>query len=77
MLKYLAMTRNRCLHVVYIFGYQGWIPSRFVRKLLARSKVHRAWLAGNLGSFIEDGTKIGVCDRKWYTNRAKKINEHG
>ena len=38
-------------HRIYLAGYSGWVMPRRLRKLIARSELHRAWLAGFLGIF--------------------------
>lgn len=54
----------------YFVGYQGGLPFRWVRRVLAKTDMHRSWLAGNMGSYYECGKKFGVCDRYWYSYRA-------
>lgn len=61
---------KKLLQRVYLLGYQQWIVPRILRRILCGSGIHRAWLAGNLGVFFEDGQLYGVCDRAWYTNRS-------
>jgi hypothetical protein len=55
----------------YFVGYNGILPYRWVRKLLAKTKWHRDWLAGFMGSFFEEGKHCGICDREWYQYRSK------
>ncbi|GGB09138.1 hypothetical protein GCM10011491_41370 [Brucella endophytica] len=43
----------------YLYGYQGKALSRLLRKLIAGSEVHRAWLLGYLGFFEQDGVRFG------------------
>lgn len=35
--------------LVFHLGYQGWVAPRAVRKAIARSSIHRAWLSGFTG----------------------------
>lgn len=53
----------------YFMGYDGVKPFRWVRRGLAKTPLHRSWLAGNMGSYYEGGRKLGVCDRYWYSYR--------
>jgi len=46
-------------HRVYLAGYSGWIMPRPLRRFFAGSQVHRAWLSGRDGCFIEAGTHYG------------------
>ncbi|HCV03891.1 MAG TPA: hypothetical protein DG048_14685 [Pseudoalteromonas sp.] len=55
----------------YLLGYRQWIAPRWLRRLFAMTGIHRAWLTGNLGVFISEGKKLGVCERDWYTNRSR------
>ncbi len=50
---------NTLRHRAYIAGYEGWIPPRLLRRAMARSRPHRAWLAGRLGYFEESGVSYG------------------
>ncbi len=43
----------------YLAGYSGWSMPRLLRKLIAGSEIHRAWLLGWLGYFSQDGTAFG------------------
>lgn len=61
---------KKLLQRVYLLGYQQWIAPRILRRILRGSAIHRAWLAGNMGVFFEDGQFYGVSDRAWYTNRS-------
>ncbi|WP_060192530.1 hypothetical protein [Burkholderia ubonensis] len=54
---------------MYFIGYAGLSLSRVLRKLIARSRLHRAWLNGHMGLFEEAGRPHGVCDREWYSYR--------
>ncbi|MPQ69427.1 hypothetical protein [Pseudomonas sp. MWU12-2323] len=57
----------------YLLGYTGYLLPRSLRRLLARTKLHRAWLAGDMGVFREarGGAELfcGVCDRKSFHPR--------
>jgi len=52
MTKYLA-------HVCYMLGYKRHSMPRLVRRFAARNALHRAWLAGKCGFFVEDGVSYG------------------
>jgi hypothetical protein len=54
---------------LYFVGYKGVCPSRGLRRFIARSRWHRAWLSGYMGRYEEDGKAFGVCDRDWYQYR--------
>jgi hypothetical protein len=58
-------------HLAFILGYEQSIPSRTARRFLARTQLHRAWLAGNQGCI---GEPEGVLYRRWYTNRKAHKN---
>lgn len=44
---------------IYLLGYSGWHLPRALRKGLARTALHRAWLCGHLGCFCEQGLRYG------------------
>ena len=46
----------------YILGYSGRLVPRLIRKLLARTGIHRAWQAGYNGCFTQDGIKYGLAN---------------
>lgn len=48
---------------VYLYGYDGNPMPRFLRKLIAGSEIHRAWLVGYKGFFEEDGIRFGPANR--------------
>lgn len=55
-------------------GYNGLLLPRPLRRLIARSKLHRAWLAGDMGVCrvpLDNGDSVpfGVTDRAWTKNR--------
>lgn len=50
---------HRFLHRAYLAGYSGFQPPRWLRRVLAGSCWHRAWLLGRLGFFIENGAAYG------------------
>ena len=57
-----------CLHMrFYLAGYSGLLLPRAMRRLLARTTIHRAWLSGYMGVFQEESPEgmvgRGVCDR--------------
>ncbi|ATG38002.1 MAG: hypothetical protein HEP70_19955 [Rhodobiaceae bacterium] len=43
----------------YLSGYSGRVLPRRVRRLIAGSELHRAWLLGYMGFFEQDGIKFG------------------
>lgn len=49
---------NTLCHWVYLAGYGGWFLPRLLRKVTARSELHRAWLIGHLGFFEEGGMRF-------------------
>lgn len=57
----------------YILGYKGVCLPRRLRKLIARTSWHRAWLSGHMGIFIEDGRQTSVCDREWLQYRKGRL----
>ena len=44
---------------LYPAGYRGWIMPRRVRRWIAGTDFHRAWLLGYLGFFSEGTTRFG------------------
>ena len=45
-----ASKHSSSLHeLIFHLGYQGWMPPRSFRKVIARSSFHRAWLSGFTG----------------------------
>jgi hypothetical protein len=46
-------------HRVYLAGYSGWHMPRFMRRQIAGTELHRAWLLGSLAYFEEGGTAFG------------------
>lgn len=53
----------------YMIGYTARLLPRIVRKLLSRTVFHRAWLAGHMGIFEQDGRQHGVYDRVGFQYR--------
>lgn len=47
--------------LAYFHGYAQRHTPRALRKLLARSQLHRAWLSGRNGYFIEADVLYGLC----------------
>jgi hypothetical protein len=47
----------------YLRGYSGYVYPRILRRVFAKTRIHRAWLSGKLGVFIEVETRRrhGVC----------------
>ena len=62
-----AMGRTFYLNV-YLVGYGGTCPPRWLRRRLACTELHRAWLAGFMGIYT-DSRPRGVCDRATYRYR--------
>lgn len=62
---------------LYFVGYKGLCLSRRLRRLLAGSAWHRAWLAGYMGMYEEDGKPFGVCDRQWHQYRSRNVPTSG
>jgi hypothetical protein len=54
-----------------MIGYAQLIPPRTFRKIIAKSELHRGWLAGNQGNI---GEPEGVLYRRWHTNRKQHPN---
>jgi len=54
-----CVMKNAILHRVYLHGYQQYILPRWLRRTLARTEFHRAWLSGFHGRFEEDGVMYG------------------
>lgn len=46
-------------HRVYLTGYSGAVMPRRLRRLIAGSELHRAWLIGYMGFFRENGIAYG------------------
>ncbi|WP_080670392.1 hypothetical protein [Agrobacterium tumefaciens] len=44
---------------VYLIGYDRKVMPRLLRKLLARSEIHNAWLLGYMGFFELDEIRFG------------------
>jgi hypothetical protein len=55
----------------YFIGYEQLFLPRRVRRVIAKSEIHRAWLAGNQGNI---GELEGVLYREWFTNRKHHSN---
>ncbi|MGF1884442.1 hypothetical protein [Vibrio splendidus] len=58
-------------HLAYMIGYAQQIPSRSLRRRIAGTMIHRAWLGGNQGCI---GETEGVLYRNWHTNRKNHKN---
>lgn len=67
----MRKTTEVLLHLCFITGYKQLIPGRSFRRLIAKSQIHRAWLAGNIGAI---GEEDGVLYRCWFTNRKHHRN---
>ncbi len=55
----------------YFIGYEQLFLSRKFRRAIAKTEMHRAWLAGNQGNI---GVVEGVLYREWFTNRKYHTN---
>ncbi|MBA1280435.1 hypothetical protein [Stutzerimonas stutzeri] len=57
----------------HLAGYSGLLLPRALRRLIAGSQMHRAWLQGDMGVHVEDldgeWVFFGVCDRDWMQYR--------
>lgn len=60
--------RSSMSEFIFHMGYQGWEPSRFLRKLFSRSKLHCAWLSGftGLGILSIDELRSDHCDEIFF-----------
>lgn len=47
------------LQSAYLSGYRGSVWPRFLRRMIAGTCLHRAWLLGHLGFFSEGGIAYG------------------
>jgi len=52
---------NWLSHRCYLHGYQHRKTPRLARRIFARSLLHRAWLSGKNGYFIEGDVAYGLC----------------
>jgi hypothetical protein len=43
----------------YLLGYRRWEMPRWVRRVITKTELHRAWLSGFHGRFIEQGVEYG------------------
>ena len=59
---FFEKAKAEILMVSYLRGHGGSEMSRFTRRLIARSELHRAWLLGSLGYFEEGGVTYGPCN---------------
>lgn len=55
----LLLMKGTFLLRVYLIGHSGRILPRRLRKLIARSEIHRAWLLGYMGFFEQGGVSFG------------------
>lgn len=67
------MDTSLCLRF-YFVGYEGLALSRRIRRMLAKTPFHRAWLEGYMGSFVAEGRKTSVLDYVW--DRVRKGPHH-
>jgi hypothetical protein len=66
--------KAQILHNLYMKGYKGVLYPRWVRRLMARTELHRAWLSGYMGIFCEqdqrkEWRRTSVCDRATFAYR--------
>ena len=59
---FLERAKTEILMLTYVKGHGGYEMSRFTRRLIARSELHRAWLLGSLGYLEESGVSYGPCN---------------
>jgi hypothetical protein len=59
---FFEKAKAEILMVTYLRGHGGSEMSRFMRRMIARSELHRAWLVGSLGYFEEGGVTYGPCN---------------
>lgn len=53
------MMSNAVLHRIYLHGYQRGRLPRWMRRIGARTELHRAWLSGFHGRFEQAGVSYG------------------
>lgn len=46
------------LYRAYLAGHSGRVMPRQVRRILAGTELHRAWLLGSMGFFEQDGNPL-------------------
>ncbi len=46
----------------YMHGYKHRPMPALLRRVLARTRLHRAWLSGRNGYFDECGVRYGLCN---------------
>lgn len=49
--------------VIYLKAYGGWVAPRVLRKVFAGTTLHRAWLCGYKGMFVEDDVHYGIVNK--------------
>ena len=59
---FFKKAKTEILTVTYLRDHGGFEMSRFTRRLIARSELHRAWLLGSLGYVEEAGVSYGPCN---------------
>lgn len=58
--SFLGMDHPMSLYLrVYLAGHSGRVMPRWLRRLVARSTLHRARLSGFNGCFEQDGVRYG------------------
>jgi hypothetical protein len=54
---------NAIYQRIYLAGYGGFALPRLLRRILAKTQIHRAWFLGFNGYFEQDGTKYGLSNQ--------------
>ena len=53
--------KTQILHHIYLEGWGGRYPPRWLRRVLAKTELHRAWLTGRFGICSNaDGTRSSI-----------------
>ncbi|WP_187431437.1 hypothetical protein ROLI_048020 (plasmid) [Roseobacter fucihabitans] len=63
---------NALLHRIYMAGHSKWMMPRRLRRLIAGSEFHRAWLCGFQDRFTENGVSYGPANpyNQWMYDEA-------
>lgn len=51
--------KKALFQMIYIQGHMGGTYPRFIRRLFAGTEMHRAWVLGSKGFFVQDGISYG------------------
>lgn len=54
----LKTLKKDLLLSIYLKGYEGYRPPRWVRRLLAKTEIHHAWLAGYMHVFYDEDGRL-------------------